>query len=143
MNINKVILMGRLTADPELKKTDAGVSVIRFTVAVNRPKQKDKEQAADFISCVAFRQTAEFISKYFRKGSSIIVFGTIRTGFYEKDGTRIYTTDVIADEVNFGESRNQTAESNERMPLSKPTTPQNASDGDGEYTFINDSDLPF
>ena len=143
MNINKVILMGRFTADPELKKTGDGVSVIRFTVAVNRPKQKDKEQTADFISCVAFRQTAEFISKYFRKGSAIIVFGTIRTGFYEKDGTRIYTTDVIADEVNFGESRNQNSESNERMPLSKPTTPQNDSDGDGEYTFIDDSDLPF
>ena len=106
MNINKVILMGRLTADPELKKTGDGVSVIRFTVAVNRPKQKDKEQAADFISCVAFRQTAEFISKYFRKGSAIIVFGTIRTGFYEKDGTRIYTTDVIADEdIYYGRDR--------------------------------------
>lgn len=143
MNINKVILMGRLTADPELKKTDAGVSVIRFTVAVNRPKQKDKEQVADFISCVAFRQTAEFISKYFRKGSAIIVFGTIRTGFYEKDGTRIYTTDVIADEVNFGESRNQTAESNERMPLSKPTTPQIGVSDTVEYTFIGDGDLPF
>ena len=89
MNINKVILMGRFTADPELKKTGDGVSVIRFTVAVNRPKQKDKERAANFISCVAFRQTAEFISKYFRKGSAIIIFGTIRTGFYEKDGTRI------------------------------------------------------
>ena len=62
MNINKVILMGRLTADTELKKTGDGVSVIRFTVAVNRPKQKDKERAADFIPCVAFRQTAEFIS---------------------------------------------------------------------------------
>lgn len=143
MNINKVILMGRLTADPELKKTGEGISVVRFTLAVNRPKQKDKEQTADFISCVAFRQKAEFLCKYFRKGSALIAFGSIRTGSYEKDGTRIYTTDVIADEVNFGESRNQTAESNERMPLSKPTTPQNAFNGDGEYTFIDNSDLPF
>ena len=141
MNINKVILMGRLTADPELKKTGDGFSVIRFTVAVNRPKQKDKEQAADFISCVAFRQTADFIAKYFRKGRAIIVFGTIRTGFYEKDGQKVYTTDVIVDEVQFGE--NKQADAGPKTALSKPTTPQNASDGDGEYTVIDNSDLPF
>ena len=141
MNINKVILMGRLTADPELKKTDAGVSVIRFTVAVNRPKQKDKEQAADFISCVAFRQTAEFLCKYFRKGSALIAFGSIRTGSYEKDGQKVYTTDVIVDEVQFGE--NKQADARPKTALTTPTTPQNTSDGDGEYTFIDNSDLPF
>ena len=139
MNINKVILMGRFTADPELKKTGDGVSVIRFTVAVNRPKQKDKEQAADFISCVAFRQTAEFISKYFRKGSAIIVFGTIRTGFYEKDGTRIYTTDVIADEVNFGESR----QADNGATDTAPATGGSVSAGQGDIAYIDDSDLPF
>lgn len=139
MNINKVILMGRLTADTELKKTRDGVCVLRFTVAVNRPKQKDKEQAADFISCVAFRQTAEFISKYFRKGSAIIVFGTIRTGFYEKDGTRIYTTDVIADEVGFGESRQTRGETSDTAPVADGS----ASDGQGDIAYIDDSDLPF
>lgn len=139
MNINKVILMGRFTADPELKKTGDGVSVIRFTVAVNRPKQKDKERAADFISCVAFRQTAEFISKYFRKGSAIIVFGTIRTGFYEKDGTRIYTTDVIADEVNFGESR----QADNGATDTAPATEGSVFAGQGDIAYIDDSDLPF
>ena len=139
MNINKVILMGRFTADPELKKTGDGVSVIRFTVAVNRPKQKDKERAADFISCVAFRQTAEFISKYFRKGSAIIVFGTIRAGFYEKDGTRIYTTDVIADEVNFGESR----QTDNGATDTAPATGGSVSAGQGDIAYIDDSDLPF
>lgn len=139
MNINKVILMGRFTADPELKKTGDGVSVIRFTVAVNRPKQKDKERAADFISCVAFRQTAEFISKYFRKGSAIIVFGTIRTGFYEKDGTRIYTTDVIADEVNFGESR----QADNGATDTAPVTGGSVSAGQGDIAYIDDGDLPF
>ena len=139
MNINKVILMGRLTTDPELKKTGDGFSVIRFTVAVNRPKQKDKEQAADFISCVAFRQTAEFISKYFRKGSAIIVFGTIRTGFYEKDGTRIYTTDVIADEVNFGESR----QTDNGATDTAPATGGSVSAGQGDIAYIDDGDLPF
>lgn len=139
MNINKVILMGRLTADTELKKTGDGVSVIRFTVAVNRPKQKDKERAADFISCVAFRQTAEFISKYFRKGSAIIVFGTIRTGFYEKNGTRIYTTDVIADEVNFGESR----QVDNGATDTAPATGGSVSSGQGDIAYIDDGDLPF
>lgn len=139
MNINKVILMGRFTADPELKKTGDGVSVIRFTVAVNRPKQKDKERAADFISCVAFRQTAEFISKYFRKGSAIIVFGTIRTGFYEKDGTRIYTTDVIADEVNFGESR----QADNGATDTAPATGGSVSAGQRDIAYIDDGDLPF
>ena len=139
MNINKVILMGRFTADPELKKTGDGVSVIRFTVAVNRPKQKDKERAADFISCVAFRQTAEFISKYFRKGSAIIVFGTIRTGFYEKDGTRIYTTDVFADEVNFGESR----QADNGATDTAPATGGSVSAGQGDIAYIDDGDLPF
>ena len=141
MNINKVLLMGRLTADPELKKTGEGISVVRFTLAVNRPKQKDKEQTADFISCVAFRQTAEFLCKYFRKGSALIAFGNIRTGSYEKDGQKVYTTDVIVDEVQFGE--NKQTDTKPKTALTTPTTPQNAAaEGDG-YTFIDDSDLPF
>lgn len=141
MNINKVLLMGRLTADPELKKTGEGISVVRFTLAVNRPKQKDKEQTADFIFCVAFRQTAEFLCKYFRKGSALIAFGSIRTGSYDRDGQKVYTTDVIVDEVQFGENKQADARPKETATTS--TTPQNAADeGDG-YTFVDDSDLPF
>ena len=141
MNINKVVLMGRLTADPELKKTGEGISVVRFTLAVNRPKQKDKDSVADFISCAAFRQTAEFLCKYFRKGSALIAFGSIRTGSYEKDGQKVYTTDVIVDEVQFGE--NKQADARPKEAATTPTTPQNVPDGGGEYTFIDNSDLPF
>ena len=141
MNINKVLLMGRLTADPELKKTGEGISVVRFTLAVNRPKQKDKEQTADFISCVAFRQTAEFLCKYFRKGSALIAFGNIRTGSYDRDGQKVYTTDVIVDEVQFGE--NKQAEARPKEAATTSTTPQNtAAESDG-YTFVDDSDLLF
>ena len=138
MNINKVLLMGRLTADPELKKTGEGISVVRFTLAVNRPKQKDKEQTADFISCVAFRQTAEFLCKYFRKGSALIAFGSIRTGSYDKDGQKVYTTDVIIGELQFGE--NKQSDTNSKTALTTPTTPQNTTYELGEIT---DEQLPF
>lgn len=140
MNINKVILTGRLTADPELKKTNDGISVVRITVAVNRPKQKDKEQKADFLPCVAFRQTAEFISKYFRKGSAIIVFGAIRTGSYDKDGTKVYTTDITVDEVQFGENK---AQKEAEHPATNATTPNLPPVSASEYTLVDDSDLPF
>ena len=106
--INKVILMGRLTADPQLKQTAQGISVVSFTVAIDRPYRKDAERQADFISVVAWRQTAEFVSKYFSKGKMIIVEGSMRTRTY--DDTRHpevkhYVTEVYADNVTFGESK--------------------------------------
>ena len=100
MNLNKIILMGRITADPEIKKTQSDISVCRFTVAVNR---RDKEKTTDFIECSAFRNTADFIGKYFRKGSAIIVCGSLQTNnFTDKDGNKRKSYSVIADEVQFG-----------------------------------------
>jgi single-strand DNA-binding protein len=109
-NINKVILGGRLTADVELKQTPQGVSVCSFSIAVNRRTSKEQEQKADFINCIAWRNTAEFISKYFKKGSSICISGSIQTRTWvDKSGQNRYATEVIADEAYFvdGKSDNQ------------------------------------
>ncbi len=110
--MNKVILMGRLTADPELRQTQSGISSCRFTVAVNR-RFTDKntgERQADFISCTAWRQQAEFVSRYFKKGSMICIEGTLRTGSYadrnHPDVTH-YTTDVFVDNVEFTGSKSE------------------------------------
>lgn len=102
--MNKVILLGRLTKDPETRQA-GDTTVTRFSVAVDRRYKQDGGQAADFPSCVAFGKTAEFISKYFRQGMKIALEGRIQTGSYEKDGVKHYTTDVIAEVVEFAESK--------------------------------------
>lgn len=103
--MNKSILIGRLTADPELRQTQSGVASCRFTIAVNRKfKNENGEYEADFISCVAWRQTAEFVSKYFSKGKMIAVEGSLRTGSYQDKNypdVKHYTTDVYVDNVEF------------------------------------------
>lgn len=105
-NFNDVTLGGRLTADVELKQTPSGVSVCAFAVAVNREYSKDREQETDFINIVAWRQTAEFISKYFRKGSSICIKGKIQTrSWNDAQGNKRYATEVIADKAYFVESK--------------------------------------
>lgn len=108
-NLNKVILGGRLTADPELKTTPQGVSVTSFSVAVNRSYRKAGEEAqADFINVVAWRQTAEFISRYFRKGSSICIMGSIQTrSWTDNQGAKRYATEVVADEATFVDSKSE------------------------------------
>lgn len=104
LNLNKVILGGRLTADVELKQTTSGISVCSFSLAVNR---KGKEAQTDFIDCQAWRQTAEFISKYFRKGSSICIVGNIqKRAWKDKNGENRYATEVIVDEAMFVDSKN-------------------------------------
>ena len=109
LNLNKVVLAGRLTSDPELKTTQSGVSVTSFTVAVNRRFQREgAEQQADFISCTAWRQTAEFITKYFVKGSSICVTGSIQTRkWQDQSGQTRYGTDVVVDEALFVDSKGE------------------------------------
>ena len=103
--MNKAILVGRLTRDPELKTTPNGVNVCSFTLAIDRRFAKDQ---TDFINCVAWRQTAEFICKYFAKGRMIGIVGSIQTRNWEdKDGKRQYATEVVADEAYFTESKNQ------------------------------------
>lgn len=100
--MNSVQLVGRLTKDPEVRYTDGGASIARFTVAVDRRYKKEGEQTADFIGCIAFGKTAEFIEKYFKKGNSIGLNGRIQTGSYHnKDGQTVYTTDVVVENVEF------------------------------------------
>jgi len=160
--MNKVILMGRLTADPELRQTQSGIASCRFTVAVNR-RFADKntgERQADFISCTAWRQTAEFVSRYFNKGSMICVEGSLRTGSYtdrnHPDVTH-YTTDVFVDNVEFTGSKSESqgnssyvAPSNNynyQTPAaqSQPAANDNLSFGDlGDFEeIIGDEDVPF
>lgn len=111
--MNNVTLIGRLTKDPDLKTTQSGLSVCRFTVAVDRPYSKEKQ--TDFINCLAWRQTADFICKYFAKGQRIALIGSIQTGSYEKDGSKVYTTEVNVSNVEFCESKkqNKTEQTNE------------------------------
>lgn len=108
--MNRAIIVGRMTRDPEVRYTqgDNLMAIARFTVAVDRRIKKDGEQTADFISCVAFGKTAEFIERFFNKGRRIGLVGHIQTGSYDnKDGQKVYTTDVIVDECEFVDSAPQ------------------------------------
>ncbi len=108
-NLNHVILGGRLTADPELKTTPSGIAVTTFTVAVNRRfgGKSGEEPHADFFTVTAWRATAEFVCKYFRKASSICVVGSIQTRTWEKDGVKHYATEIVADEAYFVDAKNE------------------------------------
>ena len=152
--MNKVILTGRLTADPELRQTQSGISSCRFTVAVNRkmPDKNTGERQADFISCQAWRQTADFISNYFSKGSMICIEGTLRTGSYQDknypDVTH-YTTDLLVENVEFcGSKNNQTAQAIQTTQQTAMKTTQNyASMADYNSSdfeeILSDGDVPF
>lgn len=136
--MNKVVLVGRLTKDPEVRyaQNDNSTAIARFTVACDR---KIKDSGADFISCVAFGKTAEFLEKYFAKGSKIGLTGHIQTGnFTNKDGQKVYTTDVIVDEVEFVESKS--AASNEAPAINEAAA---SSDGFMNIPDGLDEDLPF
>ena len=142
--MNKVILMGRLTRDPEVRYSqgDNASAVARFSLAVDRRFKKDGDQTADFINCVAFGKTAEFIEKYGHKGTKFVVEGRIQTGNYtNKDGQKIYTTDVVVEQVEFAESKNtsgegSTADSTSNNSASTDTSFMNIPDG-------IDEELPF
>lgn len=102
--MNKVILVGRLTRDPETRQAGE-TTVTRFSLAIDRRYKSEGQQSTDFPSCVAFGKTAEFINKYFKQGVKMALEGRIQTGSYEKDGVKHYTTDVIAEAVEFAESK--------------------------------------
>lgn len=137
--MNKAILIGRLTRDIELRYStgEKSTAVVRFTLAVDRRFKRDNEQSADFINCVAFGKSAEFLEKYFYKGMKVSVIGHIQTGSYtNKEGNKIYTTDIIAEEVDFVESKR--AEQQDSPSFGEP----------GEDGFIDipegiDEELPF
>lgn len=140
--INMVALMGRLTYEPELISTPNGVSVLRFQVACDRNYQKDNQnRQADFIDCVAWRQTAEFISRYFHKGSMIAVEGTIQTSNYtDKNGNNRKQTEVLANNASFCGSKNESGGSMDIEPEPKYSSVDNS---DFEEIVDDDDDLPF
>ena len=130
--MNRVILMGRLTADPELRTTPQGTSVSRFTIAVDRRFAKEGQQQADFITCVAWRQTAEFVCRYFVKGRMIAVEGQLQSRSWDgEDGKRQYATEVIVDNAFF--------------TVDKPATTSPVSDTQWADlgTIDDESDLPY
>ena len=158
LNLNKVILGGRLASDPELKSTTSGVSVTSFKIAVNRRYQKDAEQQADFISITAWRQTAEFICKYFRKGSSICVVGELQTrSWTDSNNNKCYATEVVASEALFVDSKGETTDTpTNYTPAERSGSQSNISDArayildacqsspsSGIELMTNDDDLPF
>lgn len=137
--MNQVCLIGRLTADPELRHTQSDIATTRFSLAVDRQfSKKDEERQTDFINIVAWRGTAEFICKYFGKGQKIALTGRIQTGSYtDKDGNKRYTFDVIADNVEFCESKASKSEGKLETRAEKPQIAEKATVFDGS------EDLPF
>lgn len=149
--MNRVVLMGRLTRDPEVRYTtgERSIAVARYTLAVDRRGRRSQdggEQTADFINIVAFDKAGEFAEKYFRQGQRVLVSGRIQTGSYtNKDGQRVYTTDIIVDDQEFADSKNSGSGNggNSYTPTSRPT-PSDVGDGfmnipDG----VEDEGLPF
>lgn len=132
--MNKVILIGRLTKDVDFRKGDNDKVSARFNLAVNRRfKNANGDTEADFPSCVAFGKTAEFINNYFKKGSAIAITGRIQTGSYEKDGAKVYTTDVFVDEAEFVESKGNSGSDNAKADTKAPET--SASEEDDDLPF--------
>lgn len=152
LNLNKVILCGRLTADPELKQTSNGIAVVSFSLAVNRRFASKSGDAAavqqtDFINLVAWRQTAEFISKYFKKGSALCVTGSIQTrNWTDQNGQKRYATDVVVDEAMFVDSRNDNGGGQSQYMPDAYGSPSYSSNGSSAPNFEEiktDDDLPF
>ncbi len=148
LNLNKVVLAGRLTADPELKQTTSGFSVVSVNLAVNRRRARGEqgaEQQTDFITLVAWRQTAEFISKYFRKGSAICVTGSIQTRTWtDQQGQKRYSTEVVIDDAMFVDSRGESGEGSYTPDTySAPSYSSNAASAPSFEEHNTDDDLPF
>ena len=146
--INNVVLMGRLVATPELRNTQTGVAVTSFTIAVERAFARAGEQRqADFIDCVAWRNTAEFIARYFQKGAMIAVTGSIQTRTYDdKSGNKRKATEILVDQASFCGSKAETGTGSYTAPAAAaaPATPSFATGSDGDFEEIpGDDDLPF
>lgn len=146
--LNYSVIQGRLTADPELKHTNSDISVTSFSVAVDRDFVKQgQDRECDFINCVAWRQSAEFVSKYFRKGSQIIVSGRLQVRkWQDNDGNNRYSTEIVADHVNFCGSKSDgqaktSIDVSPEQPAASSTAPPA---GNSDFVEIgNDDDLPF
>ena len=148
LNFNQAILAGRLTADPEVKTTQSGISVTQFTVAVSRPKRKDDNaDTSDFISCVAWKERAELVTKYFRKGSAIMVIGQIQTRTWtDNNNQKRYATEVLVDNIRFVDSK---ADAAQKSPTANGNTgapsyiPDAYKAPNFEEVSADDGDLPF
>lgn len=143
MAFNKVILIGNLTADPELKQTTSGISMCNFSIAVNRKMKVQGGQDCDFINIVAWRSSAEFVARYFRKGNSILVCGELQTRNYTNNqGQKVYITEVVANEVSFAGNRNDNnanPTTNAYMPNAYSATPNSTN----LEEIASDTSLPF
>lgn len=142
--MNKVILMGRLTRDPEVRYSQGenATAIARYTIAVDRRFKRDNDASADFIGCVAFGKSAEFAEKYLKQGTKICVTGRIQTGSYtNKDGVKVYTTDVVVEDQEFAESKNAQGEGFRGDSRPTPT----AASGDGFMSIPDgiEDELPF
>ena len=142
--MNRCIFVGRLTRDPDIKQSQGGITIARFSIAVDRMKTKDNQNpGADFLNCVAFGSRGEFIEKYFHKGSKIILETHVQTGSYDGQNGKVYTTDFIVDNAEFGESKN--AQGNAQANSEQPANNAPQADNNG---FMNIPDnmaeeLPF
>ena len=147
--MNKVILMGRLTRDPDIRYSagENAMAIARYTLAVDRRGRREQdENTADFISCVAFGRAGEFAEKYFRKGLKIVISGRIQTGSYtNRDGQKVYTTDVVVEEQEFAESKNASQQAgNDYVPAGRTeSAPMAAGDGFMNIPDGIDEELPF
>ena len=145
--MNKVILMGRLTRDPEVRYSsgDNQMAIARYSLAVDRRGRREGNdgQTADFINCVAFGRAGEFAEKYFHKGIKVLVTGRIQTGSYtNKDGQKVYTTDIVIEEQEFAESKNASGDAG-FAPADRPSPSSAAGDGFMNIPDGIDEELPF
>ena len=138
--MNKVILIGRLVADPELRHTQSGTAVCRYRLAVDRPVKKEGQQNVDFLNCMAWNKNAEFASRYLRKGTKIAVEGRIQTRNYEKDGVKRYIFEIIIDRHEFCESK---APAESGSGYSAPATDYSGTDQEFTDMDEDDGELPF
>ena len=144
--MNKVVLMGRLTRNPDVRYSqgEKATCVARYTLAVNRRFRRDGEQDADFINCVAFGRQGEFAEKYLKQGTKIVISGRIQTGSYtNRDGVKVYTTDVVVEECEFAESKNAAGENSGFTPSDRPSPSSAAGDGFMNIPDGIDEELPF
>lgn len=145
--MNKVILMGRLTRDPEIRYSQGNdqMAIARYTLAVDRRFNRNGDQTADFINCVAFGRSAEFAEKYLKQGTKIVATGRIQTGSYtNKDGNKVYTTDVVIEDQEFAESKgSSSSDGGNYQPAGRPSPANASAEGFMSIPEGIEDDLPF
>lgn len=142
--MNKVFCIGRLVADPELRQTGSGISVTSFTLAVDRPYKRDEERQTDWLDCVAWRNSAEFVCKYFEKGSPMIVEGTLQTRMWEdKAGNKRKSTEIVVENVEFVPRAKGATVEHENEHENTVEHGSFSAGNDEDFAVVNDEDLPF